>query len=92
MQGIRTKKHGDNCIHASCDSKTIIVPRDPALNLQGQYQAAAKQLAELLGWCGWWYCAKVPKVAGLVWVCAQDVAPNTNFYVPRVNPNKEVPR
>lgn len=92
MQGIRTKKHGDHSINASCDTKTIIVPRDPALDLQGQHRAAAKQLAESLGWIGSWYCAKVPKVAGLVWVCDQNKSPNEAFYIPRSDPSKETPR
>lgn len=91
MQGIKTTKYGPHRIKASCQAKTIVVDRDSTLDERGQHRKAAMELANMLGWIGWWYCAWVPGVKGMVWA-SDHKETDHSFYIPRTDPSKESPR
>lgn len=66
MQAIRTRYFGPSNvkgsrIQAKCDAKTIYVPYDHALDIQGNHDAARQALVEALGWNGPHY---MPMVSG----------------------------
>lgn len=55
MQAIRTRYHGPtntkgSRLSAQCEAGRIYVPYDHALNLSDNHEAAAKALANRLGW------------------------------------------
>jgi len=72
MQAIITKYIGPtntrgSRIQAKCEAKTIYVGYDHSLNAEGNHVAAAKELAEKLGWTGEWLNGGT--ASGYVFVC-----------------------
>lgn len=75
MQAIVTKFYGPTNfrgarVMARCQAKRISVAWDHALGVEENHMAAARTLAEELGWAGLWYGGDMPDGMGNVYVCA----------------------
>lgn len=81
MQGIRTSKQGYQSLRATCDSRYIIVTKDPAKDYRGHHLEAAQKLAELMGWYGKWIGGTVPGVDGMIWPPTQEDHVNSTGFV-----------
>lgn len=76
MQAITTKYLGPtnyrgSRVVAKCQAKRLTVSWDDALNAEQNYNAAARMLAERLGWHGTWHGGALPDGTGNVYVCAE---------------------
>jgi hypothetical protein len=77
MQAIETKFFGPTNfksarIRARCQARTIFVAWDHALGIEGNHDAAAKTLAEKLGWHGDWHGGGNSSGSGNIYVVASD--------------------
>lgn len=87
MQGIRTSRQSHHSIRAVCDSKTIIVTKDPAKDHRGHHLEAAIKLATAMEWYGKWVGGTVPGVDGMVWLPTdEDHVNSTLFHIAKPNP------
>ena len=83
-QAIVTKYHGPtntrgSRITARAEAGSVTVDYDHALNAGDNHLAAARRLAEKLGWSGDWFGGGLPS-GGYCFVCA-DRAPDSAFTV-----------
>jgi len=83
-QAIATKYHGPtntrgSRISARAEAGAVSVDYDHALNAADNHLAAARRLAEKLGWSGEWFGGGLPS-GGYCFVCA-DHAPDSAFTV-----------
>ena len=79
-QAIVTKYHGPtdtkgSRVSARCQAKRIFVSWDDGLDVDANHAAAARNLAEKLGWGGKWHGGGLPCGAGNVYVC-DDCGPD----------------
>ncbi len=80
MQAIVTKfvgatNHQGSRIIAKCQAKRMVVPWDHSLDVQANHEAAARALAQKLGWLsyGQWIGGAMPDDSGYCYVCATPI-------------------
>ena len=74
-QAIVTKYYGPgnvkgSRIKATASGGSVTVHLDHSLNIENNHAAAAKALAEKMGWGGCWYMGGLPNDTGYAFVCA----------------------